>query len=380
LNLGSWVGGLSIFPDLELWEGPMNTKKAVLFFVSLTLISLALSACSPKEPFHLSEPGPYQFGTLINYKFIDSGRDNREINLYIWYPAIVPKDAEPSRYNFDAEPDTSGVPYPVILSSAKVGGYFGPHLATHGFIVIGVDRQDSKEHWGNWLIDYPLDQAAALDYVAANPPEGLDGMIDTDRAGAIGYSFDGYNALSLGGARVDPGFFQAQCAKAVPGDPEPESWWIDYVCNLDGGWESFVANAGPGITESSDGLWQPLTDPRIKAVMPMAPEGAWLFGEKGLGAGDRPTLILAATADEINYYNLESVYIFENLGASDKSMISFVDQDHMMIFGDDEVAKMKHFAVGFFGFHLGEKADYAEYFSENFISQFDYLAWGVYKE
>ena len=49
-----------------------------------------------------------------------------------------------------------------------MGMDIGPHLASHGFLV-GVDQQDSKSHWGSWLIDYPLDQAAALDWVAGIP-------------------------------------------------------------------------------------------------------------------------------------------------------------------------------------------------------------------
>ena len=49
---------------------------------------------------------------------------------------------------------------------------------------------------------------------------------------------------------------------------------------LEGGWDSFVSNAGSEITESGDVLWQSLIDSRIKTVMPMGLEGAWLFGER----------------------------------------------------------------------------------------------------
>ena len=356
----------------------MYAKRNFVLFTLLFIVSTSLPACSPKDPFPLMEPGPYQFGTRMNIKFTDASRDDREVSLYIWYPATLPPDAEPSKYNFDAEPDRSAAPYPVILSSAKVGMIFGPHLATHGFVVVGVDGQDSKNHWGVWLINFPLDQVAALDQVASNPPAGLEGMMDTDHAGAMGYSFDGYDALALSGARVDPEFYQAQCALASPGNPTPEAWWIDYICNMEGGWDAFVANAGPEITTSTDGLWQPLTDPRIRVVMPMAPEGAWLFGERGLAAADRPTLFIAATADDINYYNLEASTIFENLGSADKSMISFVDQDHMMIFDDEQVDLMKHFAVAFLGCHLQGKEDYTKYISADLISKQKGLAWGVY--
>lgn len=154
----------------------MNSKKRCFTYIGLVIITLFLSACGPKDPFPFIEPGGYQFGTKINIKFTDASRDDQEISLYIWYPATLPADDEPSKYNFDAEPDTSGAPYPVILISAKAGNYFGPHLATHGFNVVGVDRQDSEDHYGSWLIDFPLEQIAALNHVGTNSPEGLVGM------------------------------------------------------------------------------------------------------------------------------------------------------------------------------------------------------------
>jgi hypothetical protein len=40
---------------------------------------------------------------------------------------------------------------------------------------------------------------------------------------------------------------------------------------------------------------------------------------------------------------------------------------------------MKHFAIAFFGYHLQGRADYADYFSEEFVGQFKDLAWGVYE-
>ena len=45
--------------------------------------------------------------------------------------------------------------------------------------------------------------------------KGLEGMIDAEYAGVMGYSFDGYNALAMSGARVDPEFYLSQCANAV---------------------------------------------------------------------------------------------------------------------------------------------------------------------
>ncbi len=374
----------------------MKVKRISSVSACLILITLGLIACNPGSSspsplpeistpspnpetlFPLSIPGKYNFGTRQNFEFPDPASPDRTIRLSAWYPAILPADAPPSEYNFDAEPDRSGAPYPLIISSSKVGSIFGPHLASHGFVVVGVNSMDSNPNWGKWLIIHPKDLLFALDQAANEKLAGLEGMIDGDHAGAMGYSFDGYNALALSGARVDPEFYQSKCADPSKLDPAPPDWWIKYNCNMDVTWDEFTKLAGKETTASDDGLWQPRTDDRILAVMPMAPEGAWLFGERGLAAVDRPTLIIAAGADEVNIYDLEAVYIYEHLGVKDKRMITFIGEEHGMIESDLPVVEMKHFAAAFFGFYLQGNESYKEYFSEEFVTGRENLAWGVY--
>jgi predicted dienelactone hydrolase len=325
-------------------------------------------------PFPLSERGPYHVGTRT-YSFTDADRDGRGIGITVWYPAIRPADATGSTTG-GADPDASGAPYPLILSSRKVADFFGSHLASHGFVVAGVNGLDYYIPWDENLIDQPLDILFALDQVASNPIEGLEGLIDAEHAGVMGYSFDGYNALAMSGARVDPEFYLSECAST----PLQEHWIQFGYCNMSGEWDQFAAHAGDAITTSDDGLWNPITSERIRAVMPMAPEGAVLFGERGLSAVDRPTLIIGATEDVDCDYNHEAVFIFEHIGTSDKTLISFIGEDHYMVYEPEMVSRMKHFATAFFGYYLQGRDDYSEYFSEDFVSQHDDLAWGVYTE
>ena len=101
-----------------------------------------------------------------------------------------------------------------------------------------------------------------------------------------------------------------------------------------------------------------MTDPRILAVMPMAPDGAWVFGERGLAAVNRPMMILVGTKDWYDgssVYKMESVYIYEHLGTPDKFLISFIGRDHYMIFVPISICQMKHFATAFFGYYLKGK-------------------------
>jgi len=84
-------------------------------------------------------------------------------------------------------------------------------LDTAGQSESSVDKIDTYRKMGKQMIDQPLDILFALNQVASNPPEGLEGMIDAEHAGVTGYSFDGNNTLAMSGARIDPEYYLAQC-------------------------------------------------------------------------------------------------------------------------------------------------------------------------
>ena len=103
--------------------------------------------------------------------------------------------------------------------------------------------------------------------------------------------------------------------------------------------------------------------------MPMAPEGAWLFGPRGLASIKVPALVVSAAEDDINFYALEAVPIFEHMGSKEKMMISFIDRGHMMIYDDAAVLQMKHLAAAFFGYYLQGNTDYQVYLTEKAINR-----------
>jgi hypothetical protein len=324
------------------------------------------------SPLPLSELGPQKVGKR-KYAFEDASRGNRPVSITVWYPALWPDGSGGRAFPADVgyEPDMSGAPYPLILSSTKMAGILVPYLVSHGFAWASIDGIDTYPEMDEQMIDQPLDILFALHRVSPGPLEGLEGVIDAEHAGAIGYSFDGYNALALSGARIDPAFYLAQCAGP---DVKKTTKLSAFSCVPAARWDEFTAHAGDAITASEDGLWQPMTDERIRAVMPMAGEGWWLFGERGLEAVDRPTLILVAEQDGLYP---ENARIFEHLGTSEKALISFIGRSHMMVYEDEAVARMAHFAVAFFGYHLQGRQDLAHYFSEDFVAQCDDLLWGV---
>lgn len=327
-------------------------------------------------PLPLSESGPFHIGKRT-YTIVDSNRDDREVSISIWYPAIHPTDPTTSGSTRDTDPDASGAPYPTILSSTKVARIFAPYLVSHGFVWVSVDRIDTYPLMNEQMFEQPLDILFALDWVASNEPEGLNGMINAEYAGTIGYSFDGYNSLAMSGARINPEYYLGQCLNPDGTTEAILSPLSSFNCEPAYEWNEFTTLVDEVITASEDGLWQPMTDARIRAVMPLAGEGWWLFGERGLAAVDRPALFIVATEDLLYQ---ENVLIFEHLGTPDKALISFIGPDHFMVYNIEMVARMAHFAVAFFGYHLQGRDDLAWYFSEDFVSQHDDLAWGVYEK
>lgn len=109
-----------------------------------TLPEASATATAPEAnlepiPFSLSERDLYHVGTR-KFDFNDANRDDRYVDITVWYPAVHPTDATDSKLTFEAESDASDAPYPLILSSAKSGSIFAPHLASHGFV--GSGRYD----------------------------------------------------------------------------------------------------------------------------------------------------------------------------------------------------------------------------------------------
>lgn len=331
--------------------------------------------------FPLAEPGPFYTGT-IEVKFVDPNRNNREIPVTIWYPALEQKDSNGRLIKRDAVADMSGAPYPLILTGPNSGDLlFQSHLATHGFVMAIVRFPDfsPEDDWDLYIMDNPLDLLFALDQIASNPPKGLEGVVDSDNAGVAGYSSDGLFSLALSGVRIDPESYLSHCEKgAIIEARYGAEWYFNYTCSLAQKWSELLEHAGDEITTSNDGLWQPVSDKRIRAVMPMAPDGHWLYGERGLAYADRPVLMIAMTEDEFSPYQQVSVEIFEQLGAPEKALISFVGNTHMDVMNSVVINRIRHFSTAYFGYHLQGHQDYKEFFSEDFVSQFEYLSWGVY--
>jgi hypothetical protein len=75
------------------------------------------SPSSTQEPasFPLSERGPYWTGNRV-YSIVDDSRNERKVDIQIYYPALKEANEQGGIITRDATPDMSGAPYPLILT------------------------------------------------------------------------------------------------------------------------------------------------------------------------------------------------------------------------------------------------------------------------
>jgi len=372
--LAIYLTGCSITdqPAGNVVEDPLPVEPTVTNTVSVepteTIPVPPLTFEIPDSELPLAEPGPYEVGMIMNIESYDESRDNRKVTYWILYPSI------------NGEPDLHGAPFPMVINSGKMLATLGgEHLVSHGFVVVGITGIDYSDPWDEYIVNQPLDYLFTINQFADSPPELLEGVIDTDRVGVWGYSFGGNNSMFLSGARVDPEYYFNVC-----GNPEETNilslpYEFKKLCSLYENWDYFANTAGSSITNSDDGLWQPVTDERILAVMPMSSESEILFGPRGLAYTNKPVLITSGSNEPPIFYE-SSFRAFQEFGSAEKTFISFVNQDHFMIFDSSAKKRMEHLGVAFFSHHLKGYDEYAYYYSEEFISQVEGLAWGWYEE
>ncbi len=340
-------------------------RKLFCGLIALLLAALAIPAAQAQRP---DAPpyalrGPYAVGTR-EFVIEDAARP---LSVTAWYPALNPDGAtEATVYAYglfrldgralrDAAPDTEHGPYPLVIFSHGLGGlryqsrFFTEHLASYGFVVLAAD------HPGSALFDLvsggldaiiasyadrPFDLLRQIDYAAEtlNAPDGaLAGVIDTERVAVSGHSFGGYTALAAGGGRLDFTALADWCAAqgVGPDIPPPmgqETGFAEAACFLQAYAEDIALRRG--LDGVPDGPWPATTDPRIKAVVLMAPWNGPVFGPAGLAALTAPTMILVGSADRATIPERDAYPIYAGIGSTDKTLVVFENAGHY-IFTDE---------------------------------------------
>ncbi len=227
----------------------------------------------------------------VGFRGIDVAMDGERLVAALWYPTKVTTGRTTvGPFTMSA---TRGAPigegrYGLILLSHGTGGGRLNHrdtairLAESGYIVAAPEHagdswrderySGTSENWRR----RPRQLSAVLDRLLGDAAFGP--RIDLARIGAVGHSAGGYSVLALIGGRADMGVLARHCTLRHDEDPE------------------FCGYGRPG---GHDNLPMPdLSDPRIGAVVAVAPVGA-LFGDGAFSGVTVPTQIHRLEADRV---------------------------------------------------------------------------------
>lgn len=169
--------------------------------------------------------GPVGFQTFE----VDMPHHGRTATTAVFYPSAGGGRAELFADNavfhgieLQHDAEIAKAKHPIVLMSHGMGGgirpmaWLGAGLAKRGALVIAVKHPNSS--WGDFDMTKgvqhwtrPLDMSRALDYVLGLPE--LAEQADTSRVLATGFSFGGWTALSLGGARSNHAGFVKACTE-----------------------------------------------------------------------------------------------------------------------------------------------------------------------
>ncbi len=262
------------------------------------LIPTALLACGPETPetttpevvdplVRFSEPGPFRVG-YAERELTWSGdlqAEPRTLRLATWFPTDATEGLPVTYLGAAIEEGVLGGveptagPLPVAIFShghqgyAENSGFLMEHLASHGWLVLAPDHTgnttfDGGERETSIYWQRPLDLAAVLDDAASIAPV-------TDEVVAIGHSFGGYTMHAVAGGAYAMDTLEPACADG--------SDTSDFCSTMD--------------EAQADRFREGLDDPRVAAVVSMAPGDFRLFGDAGIAAIDRPELLLTGGHD-----------------------------------------------------------------------------------
>lgn len=216
--------------------------------------------------------------------------DQQPMEAVAFYPAFAhARVSDIGPYHIAAALDAPVAPghYPLLLlSHGNSGSPLAQHdlatyLAKHGFIVLAVvhpgDNAGDQSRIGTVsnLYGRPMQISQAITDVLQD--HWLAPFIDEQRIGMIGYSAGGETALIVGGG-------------------QPQMQLLRDYCQIHPADQDACRTQGELLVDRDD--LEPVADPRVKALMLLAPLGL-MFGKDELQAVNVPVLIYAGDNDQL---------------------------------------------------------------------------------
>lgn len=287
------------------------------------------------------------------FDLITQGPKARKLTLEIWYPAATDTSKTFTSYENQSR---SGIPfslqasamrdvpvlkstkekYPLVVLSHGYTGYrtimfyLGEHLASQGYIVVGIDHTDSTNAeidmktapfagFVSTLLNRSRDQQFVLEHLRREPAL-TDSQLDGSKAAVIGYSMGGFGALSTIGACYD---FNPLTTAAFTGlkDPAQLAALQQYLNSCAGGQYPATAKTAPATLPTPDPAWQ--------AAIAIAPWGGQhqLFSATSLAGLKVPVLYMAGDLDDVSgYTGMQKLY--QQSGSKAKYLLTYHNARH----------------------------------------------------
>jgi len=324
----------------------MNSNQTLAQTTNSPVVANRIDLVRPDAP-ELAKPGLYNIG-VRTLQLVDRGRPDvlnvragqdtpvydRPLTVEVWYPAQLANGQQAGgsyqvltrntsltatlygRAVRDAAALTSEGAFPLVVLSHGYPGnrmlmsHLGENLASKGYVVASIDHTDStyddQKIITSTLYNRAPDQRfviSAMAAISAESGHALQGIIDADNTGLIGYSMGGYGAVNNFGAGY------SETGVSFLGSP-PNRLLQDFA--------------------ASNEDFRDTLDPRIKAGVPIAPWGmnSGFWDAQGLAGLTVPTLFVAGDADTTSGYENGIKAIFDQSVNSDRYMLVFKNAGH----------------------------------------------------
>ena len=344
--------------------------KSFLYAISIVLLGFSSAAALAQQTLFDGNVHPEMMPELstkgdlkVGVRTIDIANENhvdpftqqvapRKLKLEVWYPS-VDKSLKTSSYenelrsgikfsiHADATRDVkinASEEWPLVVISHGYTGYrtimyyLGEHLASHGYVVVGIDHTDSTNEeidivnapfagFMSTLINRSRDQQVVLDFFGdtANVKTVFGDSVNwtAKTAGVIGYSMGGYGAINTVGACYD--FPSALLAGFIQSDNEAQIKGMQAALNTCSAGQYPAAITGKEIK----------TDPRWKAMMAFAPWGGQhkLFSYESLAKVSVPSMLISGDLDDVSIYaGIEDIYA--QYSSNDHYLLTFLNARH----------------------------------------------------